>query len=70
MQAHFAGGRVARDGRWIDSHDRPAPDEAYALLRELARRGGLRGVILERDEDMPPFEDLLVELDRARAAIA
>jgi uncharacterized protein (UPF0276 family) len=69
-QAHFAGGRIARDGRWIDSHDRPAPPEAYELLGELARRGALKGVILERDEDLPPFAELLAELERAREAIA
>ncbi len=70
VQAHFAGGRIARDGRWIDSHDRPAPPEVFDLLGELSRRGALRGIILERDEDMPAFGDLLAELDRAREAIA
>ena len=68
-QAHFAGGRIAKDGRWIDSHDRPAPPEAYELLGELARRGALKGVILERDENLPPFAELLAELDHAREAI-
>jgi len=69
VQAHFAGGRIANDGRWIDSHDRPAPPEALELLGALSRRGALKGVILERDEDIPPFDDLLAELDRAREAI-
>ena len=32
VQAHFAGGRIAPDGRWIDSHDRPAPPEALDLV--------------------------------------
>jgi uncharacterized protein (UPF0276 family) len=70
VQAHFAGGRIAPDGRWIDSHDSPAPPRALELLGALSRRGALKGVILERDEDMPPFDDLLAELDRAREAIA
>ena len=39
VQAHLAGGRIAKDGRWIDSHDRPAPPEALSLLRTLSRRG-------------------------------
>jgi uncharacterized protein (UPF0276 family) len=69
VQAHFAGGRIARDGRLIDSHDRPTPPEALRLLANLARRGALRGAILERDEDLPPFGELLDELDRARAAL-
>jgi uncharacterized protein len=70
VQAHFAGGRIAKDGRWIDSHDRPAPPEALGLLRTLSKRGALKGVVLERDEDMPPFSELLAELERAREAIA
>lgn len=70
VQAHFAGGRQGRDGEWIDSHDRPAPPEAFALLGELGRRGSLRGAILERDEDLPPFGEMLAELDSARAALA
>ena len=70
VQAHFAGGRIAKDGRWIDSHDRPAPPEAYEALRELAQRGALQAVILERDENLPPFEHLLAELDLARAAVS
>jgi uncharacterized protein (UPF0276 family) len=69
VQAHFAGGRLARDGRLIDSHDRPTPPEALRLLANLPRRGALRGAILERDEDLPPFGELLDELDRARAAL-
>ena len=69
VQAHFAGGRVGRDGELIDSHDRPTPPEALFLLAAGARRGALRGAILERDEDLPPFGELLEELDRARAAM-
>ena len=69
VQAHFAGGRQGRDGEWIDSHDRPTPPEAFALMAELGRRGALRGAILERDEDLPPFDEMLVELDRARSAL-
>jgi uncharacterized protein (UPF0276 family) len=67
VQAHFAGGRVGRDGDLIDSHDRPTPREAWRLLGILAKSGSLRGAILERDEDLPPFDELLGELDRARA---
>ena len=69
VQAHVAGGRVGREGDLIDSHDAPAPPEAWRLLKILATRGSLRGAILERDENLPPFADLLGELDLARAAM-
>lgn len=69
VQAHMSGGRIGRDGEWIDSHDRPTPPEALQWLRVLADRGHLRGAILERDEDLPPFGELLDELDRAREAL-
>jgi uncharacterized protein (UPF0276 family) len=69
VQAHVAGGRVGRDGELIDSHDRPAPPEAWRLLATAARRGALRGAILERDENLPPFGELLDELELARAAM-
>lgn len=69
IQAHIAGGRTASDGELIDSHDSPVPPEAWRLLEILARRGPLRGAILERDERLPPFADLLAELDRARTAL-
>jgi uncharacterized protein (UPF0276 family) len=69
VQAHVAGGRIGRDGDLIDSHDRPAPPEAWSLLAAAAKRGALRGAILERDEDLPPFGELLDELDLARAAM-
>jgi uncharacterized protein (UPF0276 family) len=69
VQAHVAGGRVGREGDLIDSHDSPTPPEAWRLLEILARRGRLRGVILERDENLPPFAELLAELNRARMAL-
>ena len=68
-QAHIAGGHFAPDGELIDSHDAPAPPEAWRLLRVLAERGSLRGAIIERDENLPPFSELLGELDLARAAV-
>jgi uncharacterized protein (UPF0276 family) len=66
VQLHFAGGEW-QGGRLVDSHARPAPPEVWALLEEVVARAPVRGIILERDEDLPPFGELLDELDRARA---
>jgi uncharacterized protein len=66
VQIHFAGGEW-HDGRLVDSHARPAPPEVWTLLDEVVRRAPVKGIILERDEDLPPFGELLDEVDRARA---
>lgn len=65
VQLHFAGGEW-HHGRLIDSHARPAPPEVWALLDEVVRRAPIKGIILERDDDLPPFGELLDEVDRAR----
>lgn len=64
-QIHYAGGRW-RDGALIDSHDRATSGQVWALFERVAARVSIRGAVLERDENLPPFEELLAELDRAR----
>jgi uncharacterized protein len=66
VQMHFAGGRII-DGLLIDSHDGPASPEVWRLLEAAAARSNVKGIILERDERLPPFEELLGEVDKARA---
>lgn len=65
VEVHLAGG-VFRDGHYADSHTRPVPEESWALLEWLVPRASVRAVIIERDDDLPPFEELLQEVDRAR----
>ena len=66
VQLHFAGGH--RDGdSLIDSHAHPTPPEVWHILEEVVSRAPVRGIILERDENLPPLAELLDELDRARA---
>ncbi len=66
VQLHFAGGEW-HGGRLVDSHARPAPPEVWELLEEVVARAPVKGIILERDDDLPAFGELLDELDRARA---
>jgi hypothetical protein len=66
VQIHVAGGRRS-GGVLVDSHDRPAPPEVWTLLETVLRRANPRAVILERDENLPPFDELLAEVARARA---
>ena len=64
-EVHLAGG-IVHDGQYVDSHTRPVPEESWALLEWLAPRTPVRAVIIERDDGLPPFEDLLSEVARAR----
>jgi uncharacterized protein (UPF0276 family) len=61
---HLAGGRRIERGRVLDDHLHRVPDEVFALLGSVSAPN----VILERDGNYPPIEELLAELDRARAA--
>jgi uncharacterized protein (UPF0276 family) len=71
---HLAGGKwiaaSTGDRRLLDDHLHDVPDPVYALLEEVgARTRQPLTVILERDGAFPPFERLLGELARARAAL-
>lgn len=65
VQLHFVGGHREGD-LLIDSHSAPAPPEVWALLDHVLARALVKGVILERDEDLPPFAVLLEEIGRVR----
>ena len=65
VQMHFAGGRVS-DGVMIDSHDAPTSPEVWRLLEAAVARSDVKGIILERDERLPPFQQLLDEIGEAR----
>ncbi len=67
VQLHLAGGHWSK-GRLIDSHAHSVPEEVWTLLDEVLARAPVRGIILERDECLPPFGELLSELKRARDA--
>jgi uncharacterized protein (UPF0276 family) len=65
VQMHFAGGRIS-GGVLIDSHDGPTSPEVWRLLERAVARSNVKGIILERDERLPPFGQLLEEVARAR----
>jgi uncharacterized protein (UPF0276 family) len=65
VQLHFAGGNW-HDGTLVDSHAYPAPPEVWTLLEAAVKQAPVRGIILERDENLPPFAELLGELEQAR----
>ncbi|MFH8366667.1 DUF692 domain-containing protein [Streptomyces sp. NPDC018031] len=63
---HVAGG-IERDGVWHDSHAHPVTDPVLEVLAELCARTTPPGVLLERDENFPPYEELAAELAAIRA---
>jgi uncharacterized protein (UPF0276 family) len=66
-QIHLAGGRQSGD-YWIDSHSRPVPEAAWRLYEEFAPRcSNLKCVIVERDEGLSGFAQVLREVRRASA---
>ncbi len=65
VQLHFVGGH-RHGGVWIDSHSRPTPDDVWTVMEKVLARAPVKGVILERDENLPPFGELVAELARAR----
>lgn len=65
VQLHFVGGHQ-HGNILIDSHSQPTPPEIWELMEVVLARAPVKGVILERDENIPPFEELLSELRQAR----
>ena len=62
---HLAGGRRIEGDRLLDDHLHEVPDPVYELLSEVHAERAT--AILERDGRYPPIDELLCELDRARA---
>jgi uncharacterized protein len=72
MEIHLAG--HSRDaggtGLLIDSHDAPIEAAVWTLYAHLIARIGARPTLIERDDHIPPFEDLLAEQTHAQALLA
>ncbi|HUJ58178.1 MAG TPA: DUF692 domain-containing protein [Kofleriaceae bacterium] len=67
VQVHLAGGSDDR-GFWVDSHDAPVGDDAFALLAQLRGRArSLVAIVVERDDRVPPLPELVAEARRAEA---
>lgn len=68
VQLHLAGHSDAGSGTHkIDTHDQPICDEVWSLYESACRRFGDVSTMIERDDNFPPFGELLAELDRAKS---
>lgn len=69
QQIHLAGHQNHGD-YLVDTHDHPVADPVWDLYRAAVRRFGNVSTMIERDANIPPLAELLVELDAARALAA
>jgi uncharacterized protein (UPF0276 family) len=63
-QVHLAG-HTNRGTYLFDSHIGPVPDPVWALFRRLTERIGSVPTLIEWDEDIPPYEVVVADSQRA-----
>ena len=68
VQLHFVGG-YSHDDILIDSHSESTPTEVWELMKKVTSLTNVKGVVLERDENIPPFHELARELNQAKVII-
>ncbi|HZO14110.1 MAG TPA: DUF692 domain-containing protein [Polyangiaceae bacterium] len=69
MQFHLAGHRHGAQ-LLIDTHDEPVPDPVWHLYEEAVCRFGRVATMIERDDNIPPLDELVTELEQARRVAA
>lgn len=72
MEIHLAGHAADPNlgaALLVDSHDAPVSAAVWALYERLIRRIGARPTLIERDDNLPAFDELLAERDRAAAVL-
>ena len=74
VEIHVAGGELrtsgAWEGKWADTHSQPVPDAVWRMLEYVVARAPVKAVLLERDQNYPPIQEMLAELDIARGILA
>lgn len=68
-QIHLAG-HTNKGTHIIDTHDEPVIDPVWALYAEAVARFGAVPTMIERDDNIPRYEELLAELKTARRIAA
>lgn len=58
------------DSLLIDSHDQPVTPAVWALYVRLIARIGPRATLIERDGNIPPFGELMLEREQAADILA
>jgi uncharacterized protein (UPF0276 family) len=66
VQIHMAGHHQFNEGL-VDTHGAAVIEPVWALLEWVLQQARPSGLLLERDTEIPPFEELVPELNRMRA---
>jgi len=66
VQLHVVGYQE-REGRWYDTHTQGIQEDLWALIRETLEYATPRAVVIERDDNFPPVQELEGELRALRA---
>jgi len=69
QQIHLAG-HENHGNYLVDTHDSNVSDPVWQLYAAAVRRFGAVATMIERDDHIPPLEELCAELDTARALCA
>jgi uncharacterized protein (UPF0276 family) len=69
QQIHIAGHEDHGD-YIIDTHDHPVTDPVWKLYADAVRRFGPVSTMIERDDNIPPLDELVAELEQARRIAA
>jgi uncharacterized protein len=64
-QFHLAGHSI-KETHLLDTHDHPVCDAVWKLYQAAVARFGNVSTLLERDDHIPPLNELLQELEKAR----
>lgn len=68
-QMHLAGHSNGPEGMLIDTHDAPVCAEVWELYAAARNRFGPCATMIERDDAIPPLNELLAELALARETV-
>ena len=67
---HVAGHYDEADDLKVDTHGAPVKDTVWQLLDAAYSRFGTRPTLLERDFNIPPYAELVTELDTVRSVMS
>jgi uncharacterized protein (UPF0276 family) len=70
-EVHLAGHSLDTEGTLlIDSHDEPIAEDVWKLYEAFIARIGPRPTLIERDGNVPSFQELMRERSRAQAVLS
>lgn len=67
MYLHMAGHYDEAEDLKIDTHGQPVKKQVWDLLEQTYQTHGLVPTLLERDFNIPPMDELLLEVEQIRA---